>query len=406
MTCLNRCASLLACLVTLSLLAGCSESWPADGATCEASVCSSHGMCTYQETHPSCACEAGYTGIVCSRCSAGFHRAADSTCVADQTCMPGLCGSTGLCSVVDGLALCQCALGYSGASCSSCRAGFHAEADAGCTPDLECLSSTCAGGAACSADAGRVSCSCPTGRSGAFCEVASERCEVSNPCSSHGSCLDTGGVVRCACELGYSGPTCASCYPGFAVTDADAGVCVQADLCIASSCSFAGECSVDGGVTSCACAEGYTGATCTACALGFHRGPDYRCVANQTCAAANPCALNVGTCVEVLGEVRCQCSPGFAGVTCEACAPGYHALPDAGCALDRECRPESCRFHGACEADAGTISCTCETGFSGSNCQTNIDDCTNSACASGQCVDLISTNVCLCSGGTYGQVCP
>ncbi len=389
----------------LVLLCGCSQ-FSKDGASCPDTACSSHGVCTYQDTYPSCACAEGYDGVVCSRCAQGFHRATDDSCVADEVCTPGACGANGACQVEEGRVVCACTLGFTGATCTECRAGYHRTTEGSCELDLTCLPSSCADAGACSEDAGRVTCQCPADRTGAYCEQRIGSCAMGDPCSAHGRCVDTSGLVRCVCQPGYGGPTCETCYPGYAATDAG---CVAGEACTASTCSFVGTCTADGGLTDCACNAGYTGGHCERCTTGFHRSSDFRCVADEDCTAHNRCSSG-GTCRVEAGATVCDCLPGFAGVTCSECYPGYHAQvgADGGadCALDTTCRADTCRFHGQCSDDAGVAQCQCATGFSGSNCQTNIDDCVNSACNGRQCIDLINSNVCLCDGGVYAQVCP
>ena len=68
---------LLGALVLLTGLACASSPYQKNGASCPAAVCSGHGTCTYENTYPTCACAAGYQGMVCSLCATGFHRGAD-----------------------------------------------------------------------------------------------------------------------------------------------------------------------------------------------------------------------------------------------------------------------------------------------------------------------------------------
>lgn len=383
----------------------CTQPFPSDGAACPDTVCSSRGTCTFKDTYPTCACADGYTGTVCSRCAEGFHRSADDSCVADGVCMPGMCGATGQCQVVNGDAVCGCVVGYSGPACASCRGGYHRETDGGCALDSICLPSTCGDGGVCSQDGGRVTCACAADRSGAACEQRTASCATYD-CGSNGTCRETNGVVSCACRPGYAGPTCGSCYPGYASTDAG---CVLAATCSASTCSTVGDCSVDAGATSCACQPGYSGTSCQSCAAGFHRALDFRCVADETCSGNSRCS-DAGTCLVQGGSAVCECQPGYAGTSCERCYPGYHAESalDGGsnCTLDTTCRPETCRFHGQCSADGGVARCACDRGYSGAFCETNVDDCVNTACNGARCIDLIDSNVCLCDGGVFGQVCP
>jgi hypothetical protein len=400
---------------TLFVLAAAStwrcSSFPADGASCPASVCTDHGTCTYKDTYPTCACAEGYTGLACTRCADAFHRASDDSCVADEVCAEGLCAATGTCGIESGKTTCSCQLGFGGATCASCRAGYHEAGDGGCALDQDCRANSCSGAGTCSTDAGRVICDCTTGRTGSACQIAAGSCAATNPCSTNGTCSDREGIVRCICAPGFGGPTCDTCYPGYRATDA--GTCVLSDQCLASTCSFAGTCSVVNGVKNCACDTGYTGETCGSCATGFHRAPDFSCRADETCPGSSNCGPN-GSCVVANGVAACTCANGYAGLTCSSCYPGFHSqdggAPDGGtgCVLDTICRPETCRFRGQCNDDAGTPmpTCTCNAGYLGANCQNNVDDCVNSACGRGSCVDLVDSYVCLCDGGVYGQVCP
>ncbi len=373
---------------------------------CPASACSDHGDCSVVDEAPVCACAPGYDGVVCSRCAEGFHRDSTDACVADEVCIPGQCGVHGECELFEGRAQCQCALGYSGADCSACRAGYHSEGEGTCALDEDCRPSTCAGNGTCSETSGRVSCVCASGRSGAYCEQTNDTCATNNPCNDKGVCTDFGGIVRCLCDQGYGGATCADCYPGYA-RQADQS-CALGDSCNASSCSFVGTCTLNASVAECSCPVGYSGDRCEACSVGFHRDPSFACVADESCAVS-PCTTD-GTCRVERGSAVCDCATGFAGETCASCAPGYHRpAPDLPCTLDTACLPETCRFHGTCEVQNGVAVCTaCDAGFSGAHCETNIDDCVNSACGAGQCVDLIDANVCLCSvpSNTYGETCP
>jgi hypothetical protein len=398
------CLAGAACVAAL----GCSQSFPDDGAACPDTVCSSRGTCTFRDTRPTCACAEGYTGIVCSRCADGFHRSADDRCVADGVCQPGMCGTTGECQVANGETVCACLVGYTGATCTSCRGGYHSTGDGGCALDTTCTASTCGDGGVCSEDSGRVTCACAPDRGGAYCEQRNATCANNNPCGPQGACREANGVVSCACRPGSTGPTCASCYAGYIEVD---GGCEQASACAASTCSTVGTCSIDGGSTSCACQPGYTGAACQSCASGFHRAADFRCVADETCAANNRCTDN-GACRVQGGVAVCDCRAGYAGAACASCYPGYHAedagVSDAGvrCALDTTCRPETCRYHGQCSEQNGVARCTCDRGFSGAYCETNVDDCVNTACNGARCIDLIDSNVCLCDGGVFGTTCP
>ena len=48
---------------------------------------------------------------------------------------------------------------------------------------------------------------------------------------------------------------------------------------------------------------------------------------------------------------------------------------------------------------------TCEPGYTGSNCTTDIDDCTNVECNNGQCVNETASFLCVCNTGFTGEFC-
>jgi hypothetical protein len=105
------------------------------------------------------------------------------------------------------------------------------------------------------------------------------------------------------------------------------------------------------------------------------------------------------------GAPRCACAEGWAGAACDGCGPGFHDPGDGSCAIDERCTPASCSLHGACEDAALVVTCTCDSGFAGDHCETNVDDCVNASCDGGTCVDLVNDFVCLCPGNVYGKSC-
>ena len=49
--------------------------------------------------------------------------------------------------------------------------------------------------------------------------------------------------------------------------------------------------------------------------------------------------------------------------------------------------------------------CDCPNGFTGSNCQSDIDECECSPCVNGQCSNLFGSFECLCNSGFTGDLC-
>lgn len=398
-------------VLALSLVSACSATAPeVVGADipCTESQCSQHGTCTVAELRPTCACDEGYEGVTCGTCADGFHRDVSDNCVIDAVCTEGVCGDNGTCSVDNGELVCTCNDGFGGPACTVCAAGFHeVEGVAGCAPDEVCLANTCSGRGTCGDSTGFVVCTCDPGFSGGFCEVddIALNCVDDNPCGDHGACNDDGPALRCLCETGYAGDTCSDCYPGYG--DNGAGDCVVQEACSHSTCSFAGECAIDGVLASCDCFVGYTGDFCEACDAGFHRGgADNGCVQDTLCADNNPCSSG-GTCSDDGGVAVCVCDVEYAGSLCEQCYPGYNDDDGDGvCVLDEQCRAASCGLGGICDDADGIVTCQCAAGFEGDFCERNIDDCVNTACGTGACIDLVVGHTCHCLNGTFGNVCP
>ncbi|XP_067681709.1 sushi, von Willebrand factor type A, EGF and pentraxin domain-containing protein 1-like [Haliotis asinina] len=69
------------------------------------------------------------------------------------------------------------------------------------------------------------------------------------------------------------------------------------------------------------------------------------------------------------------------------------------------CISDPC-FHGDCTDELGGYRCTCSGGFTGENCDINIDDCGGNICANNAtCVDDVEGYTCLCTSEYTGQYC-
>ena len=71
---------------------------------------------------------------------------------------------------------------------------------------------------------------------------------------------------------------------------------------------------------------------------------------------------NGGTCVDGLGSYSCRCPAGFTGTSCET-------------EVD-ECASQPCMNNATCHDYVDSFVCECVVGFSGRYCQMNDDDCT------------------------------
>lgn len=99
------------------------------------------------------------------------------------------------------------------------------------------------------------------------------------------------------------------------------------------------------------------------------------------------------------------CSPLLTGPPAPAPVP----FPLAGwdCSEDvDECEvqgPPRCRNGGTCQNSAGGFHCVCVSGWGGTGCEENLDDCVAATCAPGStCIDRVGSFSCLCPPGRTG----
>lgn len=60
----------------------------------------------------------------------------------------------------------------------------------------------------------------------------------------------------------------------------------------------------------------------------------------------------------------------------------------------------------SCIDDINSFTCACPSGFIGTYCETDIDECENNICESGStCEDLVGAYKCLCPPGWNGTYC-
>jgi protocadherin Fat 1/2/3 len=335
-----------------------------------------------------CDCPQGTSG---QDCSFNPDECTNNPCVNDAQCLNGF-----------GTYECECLPGYYGRECQYA----HFQVASTCVPNV------CQNGATCSPGRDSFTCLCQDGFSGALCEeeVQVQGGCVSNPCYNGSTCTDTNEGPLCTCSIGFTGPQCrwplnncelepcenggtcevgmyssylCTCVSGYAGEN-----CSQRVLaCEASPCLNGGRCSenMTDGSFSCQCHRNYTGPTCGTPI----QPPDLCDVLPVPCSPFSNCTSGVA-------EVTCTCFTGYQGPDCSSESSSISV-----------CASNPCQHGGTCTlGPPNAYVCTCPNGFSGTNCDVNIDDCTSEPCLNGgTCEDGVGGYVCRCSTGITGDIC-
>jgi len=277
-------------------------------------------------------------------------------------------------------------------------------------------------------------CTCPQYFTGQNCETSLPTPCTNNPCQNSGVCnLDSSGYT-CDCPTGYDGVVCQ-----FDIDACDPDLCKNGATCmsvIPQGSNVA--------THTCACPTGYTGTNC-----------------EEDINECDPDPCNSGVCSEsgtdasiLPGEYNCECSPGFVGDDCIT----YDGMCPQSCEMYEECTESVytrcgplydnrkcngfwnqtfcnenngwCGSTDAHEAGStgtydydpdnaetvlglGEFTCTCPTGYTGTDCEEDIDECDLDPCQNGAtCKDSTTDNLvqlgnylCDCLTGFVGTNC-
>ena len=105
----------------------------------------------------------------------------------------------------------------------------------------------------------------------------------------------------------------------------------------------------------------------------------------------SPCQ-NGGTCVDGINSYNCNCNVGYSGDNCET-------------NID-DCASNPCLNGGTCNDGINSFTCSCVLGYDDDNCESNTDECLSSPCQNGAaCIDLANAYYCDCALGFKGMNC-
>uniref|UniRef100_A0A1I8G0V6 Delta-like protein n=1 Tax=Macrostomum lignano TaxID=282301 RepID=A0A1I8G0V6_9PLAT len=351
-----------------------------------------NGLCTDLVKNYSCSCFTGWEGRNCS--------------VDTDYCLSGPCQNGGVCSDGNSTFTCDCsATDFYGPNCQSCID--------------DCASNPCSHNATCTDELRDFSCSCFSGYSGKNCSVDVPDCSP-NPCRFGGACLErsnpalygnsslpapfndsfsyalAAGFV-CFCKNGTFGDTC-EIHPNDCLDpDTNRSVCAHASSCTDGLASF-----------TCHCLPGYEGPTCSV-------------DINECERFGQPCQ-NGAVCKDLVADYACTgCPAEFGGKNCSPCINGlcidlvqnysctcFTGWEGTNCSVDTDyCLSKPCRNGGVCKDGNSTYTCDCSrVDFQGDTCSSKIEDCASSPCQhGGGCTDGVRSFTCDCLPGYEGPTC-
>uniref|UniRef100_A0A665VCA8 Delta-like protein n=1 Tax=Echeneis naucrates TaxID=173247 RepID=A0A665VCA8_ECHNA len=231
----------------------------------------------------------------------------------------------------------------------ACRQGWQGERCDECARHPGCIHGTCQQ---------PWQCACKEGWGGLYCDQDLNYCTNHKPCQNDASCTNTGqGSYTCTCRPGFTGTNCE-----LETNECDNDPCFNGGTCVEN---------VAGGY-SCRCLPAYTGSNC-------EKRID-RC-------SSNPCANGMDH------HLKTSETASFTFRQCLV-APSNWSLLRSEC-ICADCLDLGQRF-----------TCRCRPGFTGSRCETNIDDCAGNPCHNaGTCIDGINDFTCTCTLGFTSKDC-
>ncbi|XP_069815839.1 cubilin [Dendropsophus ebraccatus] len=338
-----------------------------------------------------------------------------------KACNSNPCQNSGTClSLLDSF-FCLCSSNWKG---STCAEDVNECQVYGGTP------LGCQNGAICENTPGSYRCSCSPEWYGPQCTSKYDDCKAGSAAiCAHGECIDLDRI-----QEGQPRYNCV-CDPGWTTANGSSSCSQDIDECSLLS----PPCSQNPPVQ---CYNSMGSFSCGACPAGW-RGNGYSCQDIDECQENNGgCSLApLVKCMNTMGSYHCgPCPPGYEGdgrmcnqvdacsvgnggchplASCApreegslpicVCPPGYTGNGDGpyGClAISDICLNNNPCVNGVCKPGVSSYICECHSGWSGTNCTENANECASNPCQNGGvCTDGINAYTCNCTGGWTGFHC-
>ncbi|XP_072852864.2 laminin subunit alpha-5 isoform X1 [Pogona vitticeps] len=233
-----------------------------------------------------------------------------------------------------------------------------------------------------------------------------------------GGGLRASNVELCMCPANYKGDSCQECAPGY-YRDTKG---LFLGKCVPCNCNGHSDQCLPGSGICINCQHNTEGDHCEKCKGGFVGNSSFE--GHRQCVGC-PCPLSVASnnfamgCVHKGSTVQCLCKPGYAGISCERCAPGYYGNP---LVIGSFCRPCDCSGNADpnmlfSDCDSLTGFCTgCMYNTAGPRCELcapgfygdavvakNCTECSCLSCGTESCDPR--TGQCHCKPGVTGRHC-